>query len=275
MKKNTIVEIAELSGYSIATVSRVLNNSKNVSSKAKAKITEVINETGYIPSDSARNINMTVSRNVIVLYPDLITNRQNRIFSAIVENAEIYQNSITVMRSKNLYDQKILEKRIISLNPEAIVLLEEPNAEILELIENLPKINFIAIENELEFDNYYTIENSFQKIAQLAQKEDLVTICDNLDSKIIQKFKSMGIEILTSAELLKLKTIGNKKLLLINSEDAYRVIGFDIKDSDIYNTWDEESDNYTPINSYNYGIYIMSIINKLRDKSEVKKVLKF
>jgi hypothetical protein len=275
MKKNTIIDIAQISGYSIATVSRVLNNSKSVSSKAKEKITEVINSTGYIPSDSARNINMAVSRNVIVLYPEVLTNRQNRIFSAIVENAEIYQNSITVMRSKNLYEQELLKKRIISLNPEAIVLLENPDEDIVDLIESLPKIKFIAIESKLEYDNFYTIENSFKSISELSKKERLITISDNIDDNTIEKLVDMGIKIVSSEDLNKSNLSVGEKFILLNSEDAYRLINLNIKTENIYNTWDDSSEQYVQINSYNYGIYIMSIINKLRDKIDVERIVRF
>lgn len=50
----TIKDIARLSGYSIGTVSRVLNNHPDVSDKTKARIQKVIRELNYEPNSNAK-----------------------------------------------------------------------------------------------------------------------------------------------------------------------------------------------------------------------------
>jgi DNA-binding LacI/PurR family transcriptional regulator len=52
----TIYDISKKTGYSIATVSKVLNNYHGVSDKAKQVINQVIEETGYTPSHYARTL---------------------------------------------------------------------------------------------------------------------------------------------------------------------------------------------------------------------------
>ena len=47
-RNTTIYDIANMAGVSIATVSRVLNGSANVSSKSKAKVQSAIDLRGYI-----------------------------------------------------------------------------------------------------------------------------------------------------------------------------------------------------------------------------------
>ena len=49
-----IYDIAELSGVSIATVSRVLNGSSKVSEKTKQKVLAVIEQESYTPNIFAR-----------------------------------------------------------------------------------------------------------------------------------------------------------------------------------------------------------------------------
>lgn len=69
----TINDVAKLANVSIATVSRVLNNSDNVSEKTKIKIMKVIEELGYEPSKDAKNLATLKSKNVLVLTSKRIT----------------------------------------------------------------------------------------------------------------------------------------------------------------------------------------------------------
>ena len=48
-KKITIYEIAKLSGVSVSTVSRVLNNSPYVSAKTQAHVTDIIEKYHFPP----------------------------------------------------------------------------------------------------------------------------------------------------------------------------------------------------------------------------------
>ena len=43
----TIKDLAEKTGYGVATVSRVLNNQPNVSEKARAVIMQAVEESGF------------------------------------------------------------------------------------------------------------------------------------------------------------------------------------------------------------------------------------
>lgn len=57
----TIKDIAKLSGVSISTVSRVLNNRPDVSQVNRAKVLRVIEKNKYIPNNSARDLVRTTS----------------------------------------------------------------------------------------------------------------------------------------------------------------------------------------------------------------------
>ena len=49
-----IYDIAELAGVSIATVSRVLNDSPNVAEGTKLRVRRIMEENGYVPSGFSR-----------------------------------------------------------------------------------------------------------------------------------------------------------------------------------------------------------------------------
>ncbi len=53
----TIVDIAKESGYSVTTVSRVLNNRQDVSPEAKNKIMEIVKAHNFVPNTNAKRLN--------------------------------------------------------------------------------------------------------------------------------------------------------------------------------------------------------------------------
>ncbi len=66
-KKLTIKEIAKLSGISVTTVSRAINNHRDISAATKRRVQEVIEQYGYVPNNSARNLKLSDARNIAVL----------------------------------------------------------------------------------------------------------------------------------------------------------------------------------------------------------------
>lgn len=65
----TIYDIAKKAGVSIATVSRVFNNSGNVSDKAKSKVLAVADEMGYHPQAFAQGLASRKSNTVMIVVP--------------------------------------------------------------------------------------------------------------------------------------------------------------------------------------------------------------
>lgn len=67
----TIYEVSKLAGVSLATVSRVINNSGTVRPKTKQKVLAAIAELGYRPNSSAQSLASRKSNSVGVLIPEL------------------------------------------------------------------------------------------------------------------------------------------------------------------------------------------------------------
>jgi len=66
----TIYDISEKAGVSIATVSRVLNESGSVSDKTKKKVLDVINQYGYTPNAFARGLGLNTMNTIGILCAD-------------------------------------------------------------------------------------------------------------------------------------------------------------------------------------------------------------
>lgn len=65
-----IYDISEKAGVSIATVSRVLNNSPHVSQKTREKVLAVINDCNYVPNAFARGLGLNTMKTIGLLCPD-------------------------------------------------------------------------------------------------------------------------------------------------------------------------------------------------------------
>lgn len=66
----TIYDISEKAGVSIATVSRVLNGSSNVSEKTKKKVLDVISRYEYTPNAFARGLGLNTMKTIGIMCAD-------------------------------------------------------------------------------------------------------------------------------------------------------------------------------------------------------------
>ena len=65
-----IYDVSQMAGVSIATVSRVLNGSPNVSEKTKEKVILVMEEMGYTPNVFARGLGLNTMKTIGIMCPD-------------------------------------------------------------------------------------------------------------------------------------------------------------------------------------------------------------
>lgn len=65
-----IYDISQKAGVSTATVSRVLNNSAQVSERTRQKVLAVIEENGYVPNAFARSLGLNSMKTIGLLCPD-------------------------------------------------------------------------------------------------------------------------------------------------------------------------------------------------------------
>lgn len=83
-KKISIKQIAELSGVSAATVSRVINNNGRFSEETRKKVMAVIKEYDYTINMAAKSLRMSKSKTIGVIIPDI----SNEFFSKVVLEIE-------------------------------------------------------------------------------------------------------------------------------------------------------------------------------------------
>lgn len=92
---STIQDVARLAGVSVATVSRVLNNSSSVTGKTKETVLEAIKKLDYQPNLLGRNLRRAETRMVLVLLPNI----SNPFYPGVVKGIEdvAHKNGFNIM----------------------------------------------------------------------------------------------------------------------------------------------------------------------------------
>lgn len=80
----TIKDIARLSGYGVATVSRVLNDHPDVSDETRRRVLAVVEEQGFQPNNNAKHLKQQASSSIAVI----VKGTQNMLFADLVERLQ-------------------------------------------------------------------------------------------------------------------------------------------------------------------------------------------
>ncbi len=84
MAEITIKDIARRCGVGVSTVSRAINNHPDINQETKKMIMDVIQESGYIPNNSARNLKRVDTKSIAVLIKGIT----NPFFSSMIKIIE-------------------------------------------------------------------------------------------------------------------------------------------------------------------------------------------
>ncbi|MEI5994268.1 LacI family DNA-binding transcriptional regulator [Candidatus Enterococcus mansonii] len=112
-----IRDIAKLSGYSVSTVSRVLNNHPYVSEEKRQKILEIIHELDYIPNAKARDLSSGTSKHIAVMIPYANHPYTDKIVSGILQAAFLDRYKVTLLPTN--YDPEVEQQYLNDLAAKA------------------------------------------------------------------------------------------------------------------------------------------------------------
>ncbi len=188
--KVTIKEVAEKAGVSIATVSRVINNSDQVSELVRERVLEVITELEFRPNPVARSLVMKKSRLIGVVVPDMSSYFLGEIMNGIEEITRTYQYDIIVCNTRGSHE---LESRYLDLfyakQVEGIIFMSWKLEN--TVVEHITKMDIpVVMVNRntskltipsVSIDNYkaayelthYLLEKGHQKIALIRNSIDV------------------------------------------------------------------------------------------------------
>ena len=80
----TIKDLAHETGYSVGTISRVLNNHPNVSEKARIEILAAVERFGFERNKNAKNLKQSYGEGILAV----VTGTSNELFSRMIERIQ-------------------------------------------------------------------------------------------------------------------------------------------------------------------------------------------
>lgn len=139
----TISDIAKTAGVSLATVSRVLNDSGYVKDETRERVLGVIKELNYTPSAIARSLSKNKTNTIGVIVPEITNPFFGEVIKGISQVAD--ENGLNIIlcdtdesKEKELRALKVLtEQRIQGIIITPTSAEDEFNSEYLKTLENM------------------------------------------------------------------------------------------------------------------------------------------
>lgn len=170
-RKLTILDIARLSGVSKSTVSRVLTNDPKVNPETRAKVEQVIAESGYVPSKSAQSMRGQSQKVIGVIISRLDSPSENRAVSSMLSILYTHGYDVVIMESqfdhsKTYEHLEVLEKR----NVDGIILFGFTGLDLTHLSKWQHRAVVIAMDAEeissINYDNHGVITQVLEHLVQ-------------------------------------------------------------------------------------------------------------
>lgn len=180
--KITIKDIAEMAGVSIATVSRVLNNSKPVKEDIKNRVLEVINQTNYRPNTFGTDPKRHESRLIGIITPQSTHTVLNDFLEGINHVSKLYGYDIMIGSTDGGAENELHYLNLFgTISVHGIIFIgsafEEKHVEIIDQykipcvlvgqISSVPSVPSVHIDNvTASYEAVkYLIQNGHREIA--------------------------------------------------------------------------------------------------------------
>lgn len=101
MMMATIKDVASMAGVGISTVSRVINETKNVRPEVRVRVEKAIQETGYTTNRIARGLKISQTHSIVVIVTALSRIFFTSVLEGISKTAEKYGYSVFISQSND------------------------------------------------------------------------------------------------------------------------------------------------------------------------------
>lgn len=202
----TIEDIAEISGFSTATVSRVINSPEKVSDKTRKKVQDVIKKYDYKPNKLAQDFSSNRSNNIALFIYDIINPFFTRLIKELNKLAFDCGYSLIICDTENERERELKYIDYINRSKFAGLILTEgiSGGQIRKLDDVYPLVCIdrdINCERDylrISTDNVkearraveYLVNLNHKKIACIVGPEDVKTALERKNGykEVVQKY---------------------------------------------------------------------------------------
>ena len=156
MANLTIKDIARISGCSVSTISRVINDRPDVRPETKEHVLKVMREAGFVPNTNARQLKIQQSRSLVFV----VKGTRNIFFSDFLVQlqraATLYgYNGIVSYLDENANEIDAAKKILREIKPKGIIFLGGSVANFQRGFDriNVPSVLTTLVTDELDFPN--------------------------------------------------------------------------------------------------------------------------
>ena len=141
-----IYDVAELAGVSIATVSRVLNDSPHVAEKTKLHVRRIMEEHDYVPSGFSRSLSLNSMKTIGLICPDVADPYMARAVAYLEHSLRNFgYDCILYCSGYDHEDRQIAVSSILQRRVDAVVLIgsgygdDDPDSEKVSYVRQAAK----------------------------------------------------------------------------------------------------------------------------------------
>ena len=170
----TIKDLSALTGYSVGTISRVLNNQPNVSEKARKAILEAARSTGFQLNTNAKQLKQQHSNSILVL----VKGTSNQLFGTLVEELQFRMADTGHRLAVDYLDEDRNEVRralqlCLEKKPRGILFLGGNRQNFLSDFEKIgvPCVLVTADAAGMPFQNLSSVSSDDRLAAKMAMEE--------------------------------------------------------------------------------------------------------
>lgn len=168
----TIKEISSISGYSISTVSKALNDRYEIKESTKEKIRKIAKSRNYVPNNAARALRNKKTNIIAVIIPEITTAYFNTFLCKIQKKAS--QADYKIMISQSFDDFQKEKESILQMNDgtvDAILILSNNQISKEDFdIDILGNVLVVPYQKQEIFDQNIaksSAVSSFEKVLRL------------------------------------------------------------------------------------------------------------
>lgn len=160
-KKVTIYEVAKNAGVAISTVSRVLNDSPNVSEETKKKVQEAIDELNFRPQVSARKLASKEPQMLAVAVPSFTTPFFNEVLKGVKDELKKMDLDIILYNTGSKDPEEAVINFFDRGTADALILLSIDVSETIHKHLESTRAPVVLVNSSHPSYNYFMI-NDYQ-----------------------------------------------------------------------------------------------------------------